>query len=261
PLLTASLRGLGVMDKAPRAGRVRDRVLGRTGRADVSIYYTAEVKGAPAPRLRRGGLTNEGGPRLFRNPPTAVMGRILETPPMSSPSRGLFALNALLLAVLAPVQQPGDQERFTTALPSVALVITPGRTATAAVIDADRRLLVTSLSAVGSRDAVEVVFGRDDLDARLDEARRGPASPWPIFPRWTPRGASAPAAATPSEERSRADEMEATTARGAVCFPRRVAELLRAGLDLRDRHAAGEISRHGLAVVRGRLENQLSDLI
>src|SRR5262249_58951541 len=48
--------------------------------------------------------------------------------------------------------------------------------------------------------------------------------------------------------------------RGAVRFPRRVAELLRAGLDLRDRHAAGEISRRGLAVARGRLENQLYDL-
>ena len=59
----------------------------------------------------------------------------------------------------------------------------------------------------------------------------------------------------------RADEMAATATRGAVCFPRRVAQLLRAGLDLRDRHAAGEISRHGLAVARGRLENQLSDLI
>ena len=59
----------------------------------------------------------------------------------------------------------------------------------------------------------------------------------------------------------RADEMAAAAARGAVCFPRRVAVLLRAGLDLRDRHAAGEISRHGLAVARGRLENQLSDLI
>src|SRR4029453_16447251 len=47
----------------------------------------------------------------------------------------------------------------------------------------------------------------------------------------------------------------------SVDVPRRVAELLRAGLDLRDRHAAGEISRHGLAVARGRLENQLSDLI
>jgi transposase len=55
----------------------------------------------------------------------------------------------------------------------------------------------------------------------------------------------------------RADAMAATATRGAVCFPRRVAELLRAGLDLRDRHAAGEISRHGLAVARGRLENQL----
>jgi hypothetical protein len=47
----------------------------------------------------------------------------------------------------------------------------------------------------------------------------------------------------------------------AVCFPRRLAEILRAGLDLRDRHATGEISRHGLAVARGCLENQLSELI
>src|SRR5438874_9867573 len=59
----------------------------------------------------------------------------------------------------------------------------------------------------------------------------------------------------------RADEMEAAATRGAVCFPRRVAELLRAGLDLRDRYAAGTISGHGLAVARGRLENPLSDLI
>jgi transposase len=59
----------------------------------------------------------------------------------------------------------------------------------------------------------------------------------------------------------RADEMAATATRGAVCFPRRVAELLRTGLDLRDRYAAGEISWHGLAVARGRLENQLAELI
>ena len=59
----------------------------------------------------------------------------------------------------------------------------------------------------------------------------------------------------------RADEMAAMATRGAVCFPRRVAELLRKGLDLRDRHVVGEISRHGLAVACGRLENQLSDLI
>ena len=59
----------------------------------------------------------------------------------------------------------------------------------------------------------------------------------------------------------RADAMAATATRGAVCFPRRVAELLRTGLDLRDRHAEGEISRHGLAVARGRLKDQLSDLI
>src|SRR5262245_61406933 len=59
----------------------------------------------------------------------------------------------------------------------------------------------------------------------------------------------------------RADEMAAAATRGAVRFPRRVAELLRAGPDLRDRHASGEISRHGLAVARGRLENQLAGLV
>jgi transposase len=59
----------------------------------------------------------------------------------------------------------------------------------------------------------------------------------------------------------RADATAETATRGAVRFPRRVAELLRAGLDLRDRHAAGNISRHGVAVARGRLENQVSDLI
>jgi transposase len=59
----------------------------------------------------------------------------------------------------------------------------------------------------------------------------------------------------------RADEMAAAATCGAVRFPRRVAELLRTGLNLRDRHAAGEISRHGLAVARGRLENELSELI
>jgi transposase len=59
----------------------------------------------------------------------------------------------------------------------------------------------------------------------------------------------------------RCDEMEASATRGAVCFPRRVAELLRAGLDLRDRHTARQVSAHGLAVARGHLESQLSDLI
>jgi transposase-like protein len=51
----------------------------------------------------------------------------------------------------------------------------------------------------------------------------------------------------------RADGMAATATRGAVRFPRRVAQLHRAGLDLRDRHEAGEISLHGLTVARGRL--------
>ena len=55
--------------------------------------------------------------------------------------------------------------------------------------------------------------------------------------------------------------MRATATRGAVRFPRRVAELLQAGLDLRDRYAAQEISRHGLAVARGQLRNALADLV
>jgi transposase len=59
----------------------------------------------------------------------------------------------------------------------------------------------------------------------------------------------------------RADDMATTATRGAVCFSRRVAELLRAGLGLRERYAAGEISRHGLAVACGRLENPISGLI
>jgi hypothetical protein len=59
----------------------------------------------------------------------------------------------------------------------------------------------------------------------------------------------------------RSDEMAAVATRGAVCFPRQVAELLRAGLDLRDRHAAGAISRHGLTVAHCRLEKRLADLV
>lgn len=59
----------------------------------------------------------------------------------------------------------------------------------------------------------------------------------------------------------RCAELETTATRGAVCFPRRVAELLRTGLELRDRHEAGEVSSHGLAVARGRLENEMFQTI
>jgi transposase len=59
----------------------------------------------------------------------------------------------------------------------------------------------------------------------------------------------------------RCDELAATATRGAVCFPRRVAALLRAGLNLRDRYEAGDIRRHGLAVARGRLERDLTNLV
>jgi transposase len=59
----------------------------------------------------------------------------------------------------------------------------------------------------------------------------------------------------------RCHELLETATRGAVCFPRRVSELLHNALDLRDRHASGQISDHGLAVCRGRLKNELLNAI
>jgi transposase len=59
----------------------------------------------------------------------------------------------------------------------------------------------------------------------------------------------------------RSHELLETATRGAVCFPRRVSELLHQALDLRDRHAAGNLSDHGLAVCRGRLHSELLDAL
>jgi transposase len=59
----------------------------------------------------------------------------------------------------------------------------------------------------------------------------------------------------------RCREMLQSATGGAVRFPRRVKGLLQAALDLRDRHAAGRVSAHGLAVARGRLGNELADAI
>jgi transposase len=59
----------------------------------------------------------------------------------------------------------------------------------------------------------------------------------------------------------RAKELLETATRGAVCFPRRLQALFHQALDLRDRHACGQLSSHGLAVARGRLESQLYEAI
>jgi transposase len=59
----------------------------------------------------------------------------------------------------------------------------------------------------------------------------------------------------------RCHEMLETATRGAVHFPRRVQELLQHSLALRDRHIAGQLSDHGLAVARGRLASALADAI
>jgi transposase len=55
----------------------------------------------------------------------------------------------------------------------------------------------------------------------------------------------------------RCDELLETASRGAVLFPRKISELLHGALDLRDRHQAGVLSTHGLAVARGRLQQHL----
>jgi transposase len=59
----------------------------------------------------------------------------------------------------------------------------------------------------------------------------------------------------------RCHEMLETATRGAVCFPRQVKNLLQTALELRDRHARGQVSDHGLAVARGRLRNELAQLV
>ncbi len=52
-----------------------------------------------------------------------------------------------------------------------------------------------------------------------------------------------------------------TATRAAVRFPRHIGMLLKRALGLRDRRDAGELSDHGLAVARGRLQRQLEDAI
>jgi transposase len=55
----------------------------------------------------------------------------------------------------------------------------------------------------------------------------------------------------------RAREMLETATSAAARFPRRIRDLLQHGLKLRDRHEAGDLSAHGLAVCRGRLDNDI----
>src|SRR5262249_40624811 len=59
----------------------------------------------------------------------------------------------------------------------------------------------------------------------------------------------------------RCAEILQTATRAAVCFPRRVAALLRQGLALRDRHAVGEVGAHGLAIARSRLQGSLEEAV
>jgi transposase len=59
----------------------------------------------------------------------------------------------------------------------------------------------------------------------------------------------------------RCRDMLAVATRAAVRFPRRVLEIFKRALGLRERHVQGQLSAHGLAVARGRLQNTLDDLV
>jgi transposase len=59
----------------------------------------------------------------------------------------------------------------------------------------------------------------------------------------------------------RCREMIQIASPAAAQFPLAVKTLLQQGLRLRDRHAAGSVSAHGLAVATGRLESQLDGLL
>lgn len=59
----------------------------------------------------------------------------------------------------------------------------------------------------------------------------------------------------------RCEEILQTATGGAVCVPRDIQEILGTALKLRDRYEAGEVSDHGLAIARSRLEYELSETI
>lgn len=59
----------------------------------------------------------------------------------------------------------------------------------------------------------------------------------------------------------RCSEMEESGSSGGALFPGRVKDILQAGLDLRDRFSAGDVSEHGLAVAAGMLEARLAGLL
>lgn len=59
----------------------------------------------------------------------------------------------------------------------------------------------------------------------------------------------------------RCDRLLETAGRGAVRFPREVKAILKEALRLRDRHIQGQISDHGLQVMRGSLSEQMRRLV
>jgi transposase len=59
----------------------------------------------------------------------------------------------------------------------------------------------------------------------------------------------------------RSSQLRDTAVGDAACFPQAVHDVLRKGLDLRDRYLQEEISRHGLAVATGRLEAEMRRLL
>jgi transposase len=59
----------------------------------------------------------------------------------------------------------------------------------------------------------------------------------------------------------RCREMAHIASPAALAFPRAVEDLLETSLELRDRHAQGEVSERGLAIATGKLEAQLDRML
>lgn len=97
-----------------------------------------------------------------------------------------------------------------------------------------------------SADPAERVLGRDYAGVMIHDGW----SPYDTFPHALHQQCLA-------HLLRRCEELLATATGGAVCFPRRIQALFHEALDLRDRYACGQLSTHGLAVARGRLESQL----
>ena len=113
--------------------------------------------------------------------------------------------------------------------------------------DTDAALALLDEGSPSWQEHPEVLYFRGDLHWTLN----GPEAAEPFFRsaiERDPRFADAHHQQCLQHLLRRCDAMEAAATRGAVRFPRLVAELLRSGLDLRNRHAAADRDRVATAL-------------